>query len=90
MADRIFKICSYVGNSDDRRPIFWISEKSGIFRRWIQLESSYEKFEDGKLNYIPFSSYEETEKYLLEKYSKGNPLEKDGNIYKLTYPNYCY
>ena len=90
MADRIFKICSSVGNSDDRKPTFWISEKSGIFKRWIQLESSHEKFEDGKLTYIPFSSYEETEKYLIEKYSKGYPLEKDGNIYKLTVPSYCY
>lgn len=89
MADRIFKICSYI-RTDDKKPIFWISERKGFFKKWIKLESSHEKFEDDKLIYIPFSSYEETEKYLLEKYSKGNTLEKDGNIYKLTYPRYYY
>jgi len=89
MADYTYKICSNIWQDVAKKSEFWIEEKTS-FKKWKVICSGHEKFDGGKVELIKFKDYEDAERYLVAKYSRGCSFEKDGNIYKLYLPSYGY
>lgn len=88
MADYKYKICSKIGpDANNHRYQFWIEEKRP-FKKWKFVCGGHEKFNGDKVEFIKFKDYDDAEKYLIAKYSKGYPFEKDGNVYNLYLPSY--
>ena len=88
--DHTYKICSTIIKKNSETLNNFFIQELRRFGKWETIHSYYEKFTNDKLENVNFTSYEETEQYLLEKYLRGDYVERDGNIYKVWIPVfYC-
>lgn len=88
-----YRIISIIdNNSNSKKETFRIEKKINFlfFFFWINSCSGYEKFENGKIEQVEFTTFSETEAYLFLKNGNFDKIIKNGNIYKFIYFRYPY
>lgn len=91
MSDEIYRICSTPKYEKfELTHSFYLQKREGlIFKRWTTVASGFEHTDErGGISHRKFSSYEDAEKYFMQKYSGGNYVERIGNTYEVTHPRF--
>jgi len=88
-----YRIISIIDNiSYSKKETFRIERKINLlfFSFWINLYTNYEKFDNGKIEQVEFTTFSETEAYLFLKNGNFNKIIKNGNMYKFIYHTVQY